>query len=116
MAFRRDHYGGLTLCVSNEIIHEYHEILQLKNGEEVAKNMIDFFTVHPFIEKHEPYFNFLLIAEDEDDNRFVDCAIASNAFALVSNDKHFQVLNKISFPKVKVLTLSELQDWFYRKS
>jgi len=42
------------------------------------------------------YYNFNLITEDEDDNKFVDCVIASNAIFLVSNDRHFQVLKKIA--------------------
>lgn len=104
--------GEFILCVSNEIIQEYKEILQLKNSVEVAENMIAFFTVHPYVEKHDPYFNFQLISQDEDDNKFVDCAIASNAYAIISNDKHFQELKEIPFPKVRILTLPEFQDAF----
>jgi len=104
--------GEIILCVSNEIIQEYKEILQLKNGVEVAENLIDFLTVHPYVEKHDPYFNFQLISQDEDDNKFVDCAIASNAYTIISNDKHFQELKEISFPKVRILTLPEFQDTF----
>ena len=104
--------GRIILCVSNEIILEYREILEMKNGVEVASNMNDFFTVHPFVQKYEPWFNFSLISEDKDDNKFVDCAIASNAHAIISNDKHFQVLKEIPFPFVKVLTLTEFQDGF----
>lgn len=43
---------------------------------------------------------------DPDDNKFVDCAIASNAHFLVSQDKHFKVLAEIPFPKVNVLQIS----------
>jgi uncharacterized protein len=50
-----------------------------------------------------------LIAEDLNNNKFVDCAIASNAICLVSNDNHFQVLKKIDFPKVTIFTLSEFE-------
>jgi DUF1016 N-terminal domain len=36
----------------------------------------------------------------EDDNKFVDIAIASNADYIITNDKHFKILSKISFTKV----------------
>ncbi|MBA4184831.1 MAG: hypothetical protein H0X49_12585 [Acidobacteria bacterium] len=53
--------------------------------------------------------------QDDDDNKFVDCAISANAICLVSNDNHFQVLKMIKFPQVNVLTLSEFEAK-YRKS
>lgn len=99
--------GKLILCVSNEILFEYREILERKTSAEVAENVVDFIAVNPFTEKTEIYFNFNLISEDADDNKFVDCAISANAICLVSNDSHFQILKTINFPQVKVLTLNE---------
>jgi predicted nucleic acid-binding protein len=49
---------------------------------------------------------------DFDDNKFVDCAISANAFCILSNDKHFSILNEISFPRVKVLTVDEFETAF----
>lgn len=40
-----------------------------------------------------------------DDNKFVDCAIVANAQYIVTEDKHFQVLQSIDFPKVDVIDL-----------
>lgn len=54
-------------------------------------------------------FRFHLITVDEDDNKFVDCAIVANAEYIVSDDKHFAVLNTISFPHVEVRKLLEFQ-------
>ena len=104
--------GKIILCVSNEILLEYQEILIRKTSEEVAENVINFIIVNPFTEKNEIFFNFRLISDDLDDNKFVDCAIASNAICLVSNDKHFQALKKIDFPKVVVLKLQEFEDTY----
>jgi len=39
----------------------------------------------------------------------VDCAIASGAKYLVSNDKHFKILKKVAFPKVETLTANEFK-------
>jgi predicted nucleic acid-binding protein len=35
---------------------------------------------------------------DQDDEKFADCAIVSNADYLVTNDRHFEVLKTIQFP------------------
>ena len=48
-----------------------------------------------------------LITADPDDNKFVDCAFAAGADYLVSEDSHFNVLNKISFPQLNLVTLDE---------
>lgn len=101
--------GKIILCVSNEILFEYQEILTKKANAQVAENVVNFITVNPFTEKIEVFFKFDLIKEDADDNKFVDCAIASNALCLISNDKHFQVLKTIEFPQVIVLQLQEFE-------
>lgn len=101
--------GKLILCVSNEILFEYREVLERKTNTEVAENIVNFIAVNPFTEKTEIYFNFGLISQDTDDNKFVDCAISANALCLISNDSHFQVLKTIKFPQVSVLTLSEFE-------
>ena len=79
---------------------------------EVAENIIDFLIVHPATVQTQTYFRFGLISEDDDDNKFVDCAIAANAQAVVSNDRHFQTLKTIGFPKVPILTLTEFEKEF----
>lgn len=104
--------GRMILCVSNDILFEYQEILARKTSLEVAENVLNFISVNPYTEKIEIFFNFGLISEDADDNKFVDCVIASNAVCLVSNDKHFQILKTIDFPKVKVLELQEFEETY----
>lgn len=99
--------GELTMCVTTEILLEYREILARKNGEEVAENMIQFFSVHPFIEKVEPFYRFRVIEQDPDDDKFVDCAVAASADYIISNDRHFENPRLQTFPKVNVLTVNE---------
>ena len=55
----------------------------------------------------DPRYHFNLITKDNDDNKFVDCAIAANATFIVSEDKHFDILETIPFPKVLVMRLRE---------
>ena len=53
-----------------------------------------------------PSYAFHLIEADADDNKFVDCAISSNAKYIVSHDHHFNILKQIPFPKVDVISLN----------
>ncbi len=99
----------LVLCVSNEILTEYREIVGRKTNRIVAENLTNFLTSSPSVERFDIYYNFGLIDVDESDNKFVDCAISANADHLVSNDRHFNLLKKIDFPLVSVLTLLEFE-------
>jgi predicted nucleic acid-binding protein len=56
------------------------------------------------------YYNWNLITADPDDNKFVDCAISANAKYIVSNDKHFKILEEIDFPKVNVSTIDDFKE------
>jgi predicted nucleic acid-binding protein len=51
------------------------------------------------------FYKWLLITADPDDNKFVDCAISANANSIVTNDKHFNILKDIAFPKVNVIDI-----------
>lgn len=97
--------GDNTLCVSNEIIEEYVEIMQKLMGYAVAEYVVKTILNSPFTQIITPYYHFNLIEADRDDNKFVDCAIAAHAKCIVTNDHHYDVLNTIPFPKVEVVSL-----------
>lgn len=99
--------GTIQLCVSNDIIFEYHEILTEKTNQEIADNITDFLVIHPYVSIIDVYYKWNLITSDNDDNKFVDCAISANAYCIISNDNHLQEAKKSDFPKVQVLTLNE---------
>lgn len=99
--------GKYILCVSNEIINEYVEIIGRKTNPFIAENVAQFLANCQSVEQHEPFFHFHMIDSDPDDNKFVDCAIASGAMCIVSNDKHFQVVTNANFPPIQVLTIAE---------
>jgi len=104
--------GDFILCVSNEIVYEYIEIMEQKNGKAVASNFNDFLNFHPHVKNFEVFYKFNLISQDPSDNKFVDCKIVSNSICIISNDKHFQILKEIKFPKVAILTLQEFTQLF----
>ena len=99
-----------VLCVSNEIIEEYLEILTNKVGYHIATNVISTILFSGNVKFITPYYKFNLITSDADDNKFVDCAIAANADCIVSEDAHFKVLDSIPFPHVNLLRLKEFAD------
>lgn len=56
------------------------------------------------------FFHWNLITADPDDNKFVDCAITCQAKFIVTEDKHFQVLKQVDFPKVEVVSVEQFKD------
>jgi putative PIN family toxin of toxin-antitoxin system len=106
----------LNLIISNEVITEYHEVISRFANETVASNILEVLLNKPNVEKHEIYYNWGLITKDYDDNKFVDLAVASNSDYIVSNDKHFNVLSKIEFPSVKVITIDKFIELLTSKS
>lgn len=99
--------GKYTLCVTNEIIEEYVEVIGRNISERAAEAVVYIIMTRSNVLHIDPHFRFGLIEVDPDDNKFVDCAIASNAKYIVSQDHHFDILKTIPFPKVVVATIEE---------
>lgn len=102
--------GKFTLCVSNDILEEYQEIITEKTTPTIAQNVIRAIVESDFVEFIDPHFHVWAITVDPDDNKFVDCAFAANATFIVSEDSHFNVLKDISFPKILVVKLKVFLD------
>ena len=96
-----------VLCISNEILHEYEEILSQKASPLVADMFLKVLARSRNVIRKDPYFRFNLIEQDKDDNKFVDCAIVCGADYIVSNDAHFNCLQNHSSPIVNVISLDE---------
>lgn len=97
----------LELCVSTEVLLEYEEILSEKTSAYFADIIIQTLLNRKNVIRVSPVWRFGLITQDPDDNKFVDCAICGFAEILVSNDKHFQVLDTINFPKVYLVRIQD---------
>ena len=100
--------GRNQLCISNEILEEYEEILELRISSKFAKKIIEKILYNENTLRVTPYYHFNLIASDPDDNKFVDCAVCAEAKFIVTEDHHFQILKEIDFPKVDIITLDEI--------
>ncbi len=97
--------GRNVLCVSNEILEEYAEILNRLAGKKTADLVLNSIIECKNVVFLTPYYHFNLISADPDDNKFVDCAIQANARYIVTNDHHYDVLRQIEFPKVGIIKL-----------
>jgi putative PIN family toxin of toxin-antitoxin system len=94
--------NNYALCVTTDILAEYAEIIEEHMGKEASETTLGSFELLPNIILTHNYFRFQLL-KDVDDNKFVDCAIASNADFIVSHDKDFNILRDVEFPKVQVI-------------
>ena len=101
--------GDFILCVTNEILTEYAEIISRKMDSYTAKETITSLLLLDNVFRITTYFNWRLISVDEDDNKFVDCAVAANADYILTHDKHFNVLKQVEFPKINLLKISDFQ-------
>jgi uncharacterized protein len=96
--------------VSNEILFEYSEKLIEKYGRDTAEAFLNSIDEANNVEFIEPYYRWHLIEADEDDNKYVDCAFSGNALFIVSEDRHFNILKEIDFPKIDVMKIDDFMN------
>lgn len=99
--------GKICMCVNTDILEEYEEILAQKTTPEIARNVVEAIANLTTTIMQNTYVHFELLPADSDDNKFVDCAVASDAEYIVTNDKHFNPLKEIPWPKVEIIKLAE---------
>jgi len=88
--------GYIMLCLSQEIIEEYLEVLHrldLKDKHEIQK------LTRLFAEGYHSVFStktpaIVVVEEDPDDNKFIECAVALDCKIIVSGDKHLKNIRK----------------------
>jgi uncharacterized protein len=93
--------------LSNEIMTEYEEVLTRHYAASTANRVLEILLTAPNTVQQEAYYKWQLVEADSDDNKFADVAIAAGADFLVTNDRHFQPLLQLEFPRVPVVTLQE---------
>lgn len=99
--------GEYHLCVSNDIIEEYVEVISRNISPRVAEMVVYILLMRSNVLRFDPHFRFGLIQSDADDNKFVDCAVIAGAKFIVSEDRHFDVLRTVNFPHIDVLGIDE---------
>lgn len=99
--------GKYTLCITNEILAEYEEIITQKVGPEIASNVITAILDLPNTKMVQIYYHLRLITADPDDDKFVDCAFKANARYIVTEDHHYDILKQTPFPYIDVVGINE---------
>ena len=99
--------GKISLCVNTDILEEYEEMIAQKSTPEIANNVVEAIVNLSTTTLQNTYVHFELLPADSDDNKFVDCAVASDAEYIVTNDKHFNPLKEIPWPKVEIIKIAE---------
>jgi putative PIN family toxin of toxin-antitoxin system len=103
------------IFITTEILAEYEEVISEKFNKEVAKSVIRTLLLLPNVYHTIIYYKWNLIEKDEDDNKFADCALASNSDCIVTNDNHFKILREIDFPKISVVNTEEFRKMIGKK-
>jgi len=98
------------VCVTTEILLEYEEKLSQIFSPEVAELALNVLTINPNVIHISPKFRLQVIYPDMDDNKFVDCAFAANTHYLVSNDRDYNALKAIDFPKINLLKIEQFME------
>lgn len=99
-----------SIAVTHDILTEYEEKIAEHWHPAVAANVIRVLLELPNVRLATSYFNLNIITADPDDNKFVDCAFASNADYIVTNDSDFNVLKRINFPTIRVINMDAFKE------
>jgi len=97
--------GQVLIFTSSEIEEEIEKKLKTKFGlsnEEAAQILLDFstFTVPVKVSRR-----IKVIDDDPDDDKFVECAVASRAGFVVSGDKH--LLDLKEYEEIKIMRAAD---------
>jgi putative PIN family toxin of toxin-antitoxin system len=103
--------GKYQLILSEEVIHEYDEILNEHAAPGAAAIVLETFLESPDIIFKRVFYCWNAILKDPDDDKFFDIAIAGNADFLVTNDAHFNEAKKLPFPKVNIVSADVFLQW-----
>ena len=101
---------GYVMCISNEVLLEYEEILCMKASPLAADLFVKVIARSRNVIRKDPYFKWNIITNDFDDNKFVDCAFACRANYIVTNDNHFQEAANSPFPVFNVINLDDFSE------
>lgn len=100
--------GQFQFAITTEILGEYEEVIGEFYSSNIATNIVELLTTARNGILVTPHYRWNLIP-DQDDNKFIDCAISCQADYIITHDRHFNILADIPFPKVAVLKMAALK-------
>ena len=104
--------GEIVLCLSQEIIEEYLEVLNrlgLRDKNEI-ENLTRLFAegYHAIFTAKTP--NLEVMKDDPDDDKFLECAVAFDSKVIISGDKHLQQIKK--YVDIEILSPRAFMDFY----
>jgi putative PIN family toxin of toxin-antitoxin system len=104
--------GKLTLCLSNDILDEYVQVLQrlgLENEIELEE-LLGLFAkgINILFTKKTP--NLRLIKDDPGDDKFVECAVALQAGYIITGDRALKAFEE--YKGIKILSAHDFLNIF----
>ena len=102
--------GGITICLSKDILDEYVAVL-LRMGLDKGKELEELLNLfsHGFnslVTANPPCIN--IISDDPNDIKFIECAVGLDADHIISGDKH--LLNLREYCGIKISSPREFLD------
>ncbi|MFN7117574.1 MAG: putative toxin-antitoxin system toxin component, PIN family [Saprospiraceae bacterium] len=98
-----------VLCVNTDILLEYEEIIARHMSKQFAEDTLALLLELENLIRVEKYYHWRLL-KNEDDDKFVDCAIACNATFILTEDADFKPLMNIPFPKVRIISIQNFKE------
>lgn len=110
--------GRISLQLSIDIVQEFEDVLAREKFQErlaaLGLGIDDIVNdLAGFTEISDVITDLKVVEEDEDDNKFIACAIAAQSKYIVSGDKHLLDLKK--FRSVRIVNPSEFYTECIRK-
>ena len=92
------------LVISVSILLEYEEVLADRNGPLVGAGVVALLLTRTNVRRQRISYDFRLVEDDPDDDKFVNAYIAGQADYLVTDDRHFRTVLAAKFPTVRVVS------------
>ncbi len=84
---------------------EYQEIIEQKYGAPTANAFIALLNELPNVLLITTYYHWNLMTTDPDDDKYCDCAIAGQADSIITEDRHFAIINSVPFPSLRIISI-----------
>ena len=110
--------ANIKIFTTKDILDEFSEVLQrdFKYNKEETTNILEEILV--FVNIIEAQEKIKIVKDDPDDDKIIECAIASNSNYLVTYDRHLLKIKK--YKSIKIITPEEMlklkikQSLFYK--
>src|SRR5690606_17264661 len=106
--------GRSDIYASGAILKEYGEGLQEHAAPAADESVWEIIAGSASVHFQHIEYAWNAITADHDDNKFFDVAVASNATYIVTNDGHYDVVIKLPYPKINILTSEEFLNLLHK--